>query len=527
MGERPSSISRFMAIFAGGTLLSRVLGLARDAALGAFVPPATRDAFFLAFQLPNMLRDMFGEGAANAALIPVFSRRLEQDGEDAYRRAVRAVLGVFVLLFLVLTAAGVALMPLAPGAIHLLSRWSGGDPAPAEDWANTVALMQWTFPYLMLIGLAAFATAPLFIARHYFTPSWSPALLNLALIGVCFLPVAWFGGEDWALVAGVWIGGVAQLAAMLWAMRKHAGVLSPSFNPAHPDVGRVMLLLGPVILGQSAGEVNKLIDRFFAIGLETGVVTALYFSNRLIQLPLALFGIGVSVAILPEMSRAMARGDVARARDTLVLGLRQSFFLLAPAAIGLAVLGEPIIRVLFERGHFTAETTRMTYIAMAIGSAGLVAFGWIKVCAQGFYALEDSRTPVKIAAASMIINIALNFLLVPLLQFKGLALASTLAFSINFLLLFIALHRRYGRLLDAATLRDGVKIMVVSTLAVAAGAGIWAALHGLAPGRLGEAMVLGAALAVSGGLYFVLAGAAQIPEASTLLAGLRRRLRRT
>lgn len=526
MSQGPASISRFMAIFAGGTLLSRVLGLAREAALGAFVPPATRDAFFLAFQLPNMLRDMFGEGAANAALVPVFSRRLEQSGESAYRESIRAVLGVFVVLFVVLTLAGILLIPLAPAAVDVLQRWSGGEGPPPEQWANTLAVMQWTFPYLLFIGLTAFATAPLFIARHYFTPSWSPALLSIALIGCAMLPAAWFGGVEWGLVVAVWIGGIAQMLAMFWAMRQKTGVILPSMNFRHPDVWKVFILLGPVIIGQSAGEINKLIDRFFAYGLEPDTVTALYFSNRLIQLPLALFGVGVSVAILPEMSKALARDDIAHARATLVLGLRQSFFLLAPATFGLMVLGEPIIRALFQRGHFSAETTAMTNTAMQYSAMGLLAFGWIKVTAQGFYAAQDSRTPVVAAAASMLLNILLNFALVPSMGFRGLALATTLSFGLNFLILFALLSRRYGFLFDWPAAIDALKVLAASAVALLVAWAIHAGLTLLSQDRWVELLILTVAISAAGAAYGILAVALRIPEATEVWAALRRRLNR-
>ena len=518
-------IGRFMAIFAGGTLFSRVLGLARDAALGAFVPPATRDAFLLAFQLPNMLRDMLGEGAANAALIPVFSKRLEQSGEEAYKESVRAVLGVFVALFGVLTVAGVLLVPYVPQGVALLQRWSGGEGPPPEQWANTVAVMQWMFPYLFFIGLTAFATAPLFIARHYFTPSWSPALLNLALIACAMAPAVWFGGEDWGLVAAVWIGGVAQMGVMFYMMSRKVGVWRPSLNFKHPDVWMVFALLVPVIIGQSAGEINKLVDRFFAYGLEADTVTALYFSNRLIQLPLALFGVGVSVAILPEMSRALARNDLPHARETLVIGLRQSFYLLAPAAAGLMVLGAPMVRVLFERGQFSPETTLMTVTAMQYSAAGLLAFGWIKVTAQGFFAAHDSRTPVAAAAISMVCNIVLSFALVPSMGYRGLALASTLSYMLNFLILFVLLSRRYGALFDRPALLDGAKVLLATALAVGAGWGLMTMAGETVAGNWAEAGVLAVALALFCAVYGGASVALRVPEAQQLWRAVRRRVK--
>lgn len=509
-------------------MLSRVLGLVRDGVLGYYVPAASRDAFFLAFQLPNMLRDMLGEGATNAALIPVFTRRKESDGEEGYRRSVRAVLGIFVLMFAAICVVGVLVTPYVPHAVEVLRRWSGGAPKPDEQWQNTVLMMQWLFPYLFFIGLTAFATAPLFIARHYFTPSWTPALLNVALIACCVAPTAWFGGAEWGLVVGVWLGGIAQMAIMFWAMQRKTDILLPSFEPRHPDVSRVFLLLGPVILGQTAGEINKLVDRFFAYGLEADTVTALYYSNRLIQLPLALFGIGVSVAILPTITQALARNEPRVARDTLVLGLRQSFFLLAPATLGLMILGEPIIRILFERGEFTATTTQMTNTAMIYYAGGLLAFGWIKVSAQGFYAAQDTRTPVAVAAGSMVMNIVLNFALVPSMGFRGLALATTISFAANFLVLFVLLSRRYGVLLDFPALVDGIKVIIASVVAIGAAHAVLtgaAQFVGASP-AIGMDILLLLTAMLAAALIF--AGASlllRIPEAYDLMAALRRRAR--
>jgi putative peptidoglycan lipid II flippase len=450
MAEGRSQIARFAAIFAGGTLLSRVLGLVRDIVLAATVPAAARDAFFFAFRLPNMLRDMLGEGATNAAFVPVFTAARETETPEAYRRMVSACLSAMLILLTVVTAAGVLLMPLVPAALAALQPFTGSAPPPAEEMAEIVLMLQWTFPYLLLIGLAVFATGPLYVARHYSTPSWSPVLLNIALIAVCFLLPGQVMEPKWALIAGVWLGGVAQLVVLFVAMRRVTGIWLPNFQLRDPAIRKVSRLLGPVLVGQAAGEVNKLVDSFFAIMLGPGVVSALFFANRLIQLPLSIFGIAISVAILPEISRAGARGEYDAVRRTLAQGLSQTTFLVAPAMVVLLMLGEPIIRLLFQRGAFDAAQTEMAAVALWYYGAGLLSFSWVKVTVQGFYALHDTKTPVKIATVSMLSNIAMNAALVGPMGFRGLALATTLSYTMNFLALYVLMGRRCGSLWDRA-----------------------------------------------------------------------------
>jgi len=518
-------LARFAGIFAGGTLISRVLGLARDVILGALIPTAGRDAFFLAFQLPNLLRDMLGEGAANAALVPVLAQRRETDGDAAFAQSIRVLLGVFALLLMLVTLTGVLLIPFVPDLVQCLGRWSGGDPKSAEQWHATVELMQWTFPYLFFIGLSAFATAPLFILRHYSTPSWAPALLNVALIGCCWFLRDNFASPTWALVAGVWIGGMAQTGVMLLALWREGFPVWPSFRFRHPDIAAALLLMGPVVIGQAAGEVNKFIDKFFAYSLETGVVTSLYFANRLIQLPLALFGIAISAAVLPSLAAAVTRGDDEDARATLAFGLRLCFLLTAPAVAGLLLLGEPIVRLLFQYGYYDAGTTAMTNAALFYYAFGLIAFTWIKVAAQGFYARHDTRTPVIIAAACMLLNIGLNFALVRPMGFEGLALATTIAFTLNAVLLIGLLARRHGNPFDPGSLAEFAKVLLASAVASAAAYGVHEAIAPQVGTEtlLTRAVAVLPAIATAAALYAAACYFLQIRDIRSLANTLRRR----
>lgn len=519
-----SQLTRFMAIFAGGTMLSRVLGLVRDIVI-ADVPFASREVFLFAFRFPNMLRDMLGEGAVNAAFVPLFARCHETEGEEAFRRLVRACLGAVLVLFAVVSAGGMLLVPLLPAILTAIEPVTGQGPAGMTDPELTLSVLYWIMPYFFLIGAAVFAMGPLFVMKHYSTPSWSPVILNVALIAVCLIHMDYFPDPVWALVAGVWLGGIGQVVVMFHAMRKHAGVWLPSLELNHPGVRHAFLLLVPVILGQATGEVNKLVDTFFAYKLQA--VSYLYFSNRLVQLPLSVFGIAVAVSILPAISAAGAREDHGEIRETLRFGLRQSAFLVMPALIGLLVLGEPIMRLLFVHpgGGFTAEEARHSANAMFYLAWGLLAFTWVKVAVQGFYAVHDTKSPVIVASLSMLLNIVLNILLVKPMGYQGLAFATTLSYAANFLGLFYLLNRRYGGMLTSEFVAGLLKILVASALMGAAvyGAYSWSAGwlgHDWPPAEL--VAVLGPILA--GAILYPLLCLAFGVEDARMLHGLLRRL---
>lgn len=475
-------LTRFMAVFAGGTMLSRVLGLVRDIVVAGWIPFGAREIFLFAFRFPNMLRDMLGEGAVNAAYVPLFSRSLETDGEAAFRRLVRACLGATLILFALLAAAGVLLVSLLPGALALLQPFTGAGMPPEAQLALTQDVMRWLMPYLFFIGTAVFAMGPLFVMRHYGTPSWSPVILNVAIIASCLVASGRFADPVWALVTGVWLGGIGQLAVMFYAMKRHAGVLWPSFELNHPGIRKAALLLVPVILGQATGEVNKMVDAFFALKLEA--VSILYFANRLVQLPLSIFGMAVAVAILPSISAAGARGDGAEIRATLMHGFRQSAFLVLPALIGLLVLGEPIMRLLFAHrgGEFSPEEAQQAATALFYYAWGLLAFAWVKVSVQGFFAVHDTKTPVIIASLSMGLNIALNLALAGPLGYRGLALATSVSFAANFLGLYVMLGRRFGALVSAEFLVGIAKIVLASAFMGAAVYAVWKGAEALVPG---------------------------------------------
>ncbi len=522
---RGAGFMRFAAVFAGGTMISRITGLARDIIFTATVPSQALGGFLFAFSLPNMLRDMLGEGASNAAVVPVLSERRVNAGEEGYRRALEAILGAMLAVFIAITAAGILLMPLAPRLLNALTFFTGRAlPQQEEELRHLVRVMQWTFPYFIMICMAAIMMGPLFIRGRYAVASWSPSLLNLAFIAACMLFMGRFHHPAWALVAGLWVGGMLQLAAMWWDLARSHGPVIPRPALRDPAFRKVLALLVPVVIGQSAGEVNKLVDRFFAMSLGEDKVLALYLSNRLVQLPLAMFGVAVSVALLPELSRLNAIGRRDDVRRLLMKGFSQTLFLICPAMCVLIALREPLVRLLFERGAFSEETTRLSSDALFYASLGLVSFAWLRMATQGFYADHDTRTPVILGAGSMMLNIALNMILVRPMGYLGLALSTSICYTVNFALLYLFLWKRYGPLASPAWVIRISGITAASIAAAVCGWLVWrlwsaeVTLPGFLPHAAGTLLALAAAAVT----YLAACLALGLPDFREFLAGLRR-----
>lgn len=526
MPESTRSISKFVAVFAGGTMISRLSGLLRDMVTAAIMPREAWAAFNVAFRFPNMLRDLVGEGASNAAFVPVLSGILEHESEDAFRRAVSALMSAMIVLLGAVTVFGVLFMPFIFHLLDPVGSVAGTKGLSPEYVGLMGSLTRWTFPYIFFIGLTVFQMGPLFIMRRYSTPSWSPALLNICQILVCYL---WFwrpglfADAAFALVLGVWLGGISQFLVQYVAVGRHVGVWKPNFELRNPAIKAAFLLLIPVILGQSAGEVNKMVDLLFATSMGPAVVNALYVSNRLVQLPLAVFGIAISVAILPSISRAAAREEFHEVRDTLRHGFRQCFFLVCPAMAVLFAMPRPLVELLFMRGRYEASDAAMASTAIIYLSAGLIFFAWVKVAVAGFYSVKDTRTPVAVAFVSMSMNIVFIFVLTWLFKmgFRGLALATTLSYSINFLALYVLLNRRFGRLWDAAFVSAMVRIAAMGVLMGFVLSGVNAAIPG-GTSWLARTASITATLSIGGGCYLLGCMVLRVPDVRIFASLLRK-----
>ncbi|WP_306117333.1 MULTISPECIES: murein biosynthesis integral membrane protein MurJ [unclassified Roseitalea] len=445
------SLLRNFATVGGATLASRVLGFVRDilfaAALG--VGPVA-DAFVVAFRFPNLFRRLFAEGAFNSAFIPLFSRRLEGEGRaEASRFASEAMAGLITVLA-TLTAIAMIAMPV------LMYALAPGFSADPDKFGLAVELTRITFPYLALVSLLALISGVLNGLGRFAAAAFAPVLLNVVLIAVLAYIVA--AGLVGQRAAGVWLsfgviaGGIAQLAMVVIALRREGfplGFVRPRWN------GRMKRLVTLGIPGVIAGgitQINIVVGTIIA-SMQAGAVTLLYLADRLYQLPLGVVGIAIGVVLLPELSRQLKVGNGEVVRQTEARALQFSMMLTLPAAVALAVVPVELVSVLFERVEFTAEDTAGTAAALRAFAIGLPAFVLVKVFSPGFFAREDTATPMKIGAVAVAVNIGASLALFPILGHVGIALATSLAGWVNALLLYALLNRRGLWTIDASMAR--------------------------------------------------------------------------
>ncbi|MDP1626040.1 murein biosynthesis integral membrane protein MurJ [Parvibaculum sp.] len=466
------SLIRSAATVGGTTLLSRLLGFLRDVMVAAAIGTGPiADAFFVAFRFPNMFRSIFAEGAFNSAFVPLFSKRLEGEGSDAARRFAEDALSVLLVALLVITLAAEIAMPW----IMLVFAPGFSEDPQKFDWA--VQFTRIAFPYLLFISLTALQSAILNSLGRFFPGAAAPVMLNVTLIlAILFLiPVMDNPGE--ALAWGVAAAGVVQffwLAISLW----RAGfVLRLRWPKLTPDVRRLFRLGVPGVIAGGIGQVNLTIGTMIA-SLQAGAVSWLYYADRIYQLPLAVIGIAIGVVLLPDLSRRLRGGDGDGANWSQNRAVEVSMLLTVPAAIGAAVLSFDIIRVLFERGAFTREDTAATALALIVYAAGLPAFVLNKVFSPAYFAREDTMTPLRFAAISIVVNIVTSFTLFWYMGFVGIAIGTTVAAWVNTGQLGARLWRRKEFVVDAQLARR-----LPLTLMAAAGMGValWFGSGALAP----------------------------------------------
>lgn len=434
------SIIKSAGIIGLATSLSRVLGLIRDIVIANFFGTALyAQAFVVAFRIPNLLRDLVGEGATNAAFVPVFTEELTKNGKKEFFKLAQVIFNILFFTLLMLTVLGIFASPLivrliAPGFLQ-----------DVEKFRVTVTLTRVLFPFLILVGLWAYAMGVLNTLGHFAAPAFGPCVLNVLMI----LCTMWFGENVFGLAAGVLAGGALQLFIQFPPLYMKGWRPAITRDVNHPKAKKIGILLLPRALGACVYQVNVFISTILAslsniVG--DGAVAALYYANRVWQLPLAIFGIALAQAALPAMSRQAALNDMEKLKGTLLFSLRVVFFILIPSSVGLMVLSAPITKMIFERGAFGNYSTDITSSALFFYALGLVACGGIKILAGTFYSLKDTMTPVKVAAVSLVLNITLNLLLMNPLKAGGLALATSLSAVFNCILLYIFLRRKIGKL---------------------------------------------------------------------------------
>lgn len=432
------NLYRAFATVGGMTMISRVLGFARDILIAAVLGTgAVADAFFVAFRFPNLFRRLFAEGAFNSAFVPLFSKALEGDGKSAARVFAEEALSVLLVALLVTTAIAEIFMP---WLMYVIAPGFSSDPAKFD---LAVILTRIAFPYLLCMSLVALLSGLLNALGKFAAAAAAPILLNVVLI-VVMLVAALLGLENRPesgvlLSWGVAFAGLLQFVMLYFAAKKQGFGLSVR-RPKMTDGVRRLIGLGvPGVIAGGITQVNIMIGTIIA-SWQAGAVSYLYYADRIYQLPLGVVGIAIGVVLLPDLSRRLRQGDMAAVSDSQNRSLEFSLLLTLPASVALFMVPEPIIRVLFERGAFTTADTAATSAALAAFAWGLPAFVFIKVFSQGFFAREDTRTPMFYAGISVVVNIVLSMLLFLVLQHVGIAIATSVAGWVNTVLLYRTLH---------------------------------------------------------------------------------------
>ena len=513
------SLARGVATVGGYTLASRVLGFLRDMLTAAYLGAGpVADAFLVAFKLPNFFRRLFAEGAFNSAFVPIFAGMVARDGRVAARVFAEDAMAVLLAVLLALTILAEAAMP------HLVALIAPGFRDEPGKLALAVDFTRITFPYLLFISLVSLQGGVLNGIERFAAVAATPILLNLCLIGGLVFLTPLLGSAGPALAWSVAIAGVAQFLWLAAACGREGMALRLPLPRLTPEVRRLGRLMLPAALGSGAVQVNLLVDVMIASLLPTGAISYLYFADRVYELPLAVIGIAIGTALLPLLARQIRLGDDAAAGETQNRALEAAMVLTLPATAALLVLAEPIIVVLFQRGAFDAAVSTATAAALVAYACGLPAYVLIKVLTPGFYAREDTGTPVRIAVACVALNTLAALALMRVLGHVGIALATALSAWVNCALLARGLVAR-GALRADARLRRATLGATAASLFMAA-ALVLASHAGLSPlaqaTGLARWAALGALIGI-GGLVYAVAGAAfGAVRPRALLALLRR-----
>ncbi len=438
--ERPGRIARAAGVVSGATLLSRLLGFVRDLIIArAFGAGTATDAFFAAFRLPNMLRELLGEGALSAAFIPVFTEAFTKRGRESAWRLAWTILTLLVGLLVLVSIAGILL---APWLIRLIAP---GFQAIPSKLHLAIYLTRLMFPYILFIGVAALFMAILNSQGHFATPALSPSMLNIAMIVCALYLTPYVDPPILALAIGVLIGGVGQLLIQIPAVWRRGMGAHRGFDLSDPAVGRVSRLMAPGVAGLAITQVNVFVGTLLASLMGEGGISILYYAFRLIQLPIGVFGVAIATAAFPAMARQAANRSLGEVGATVAYAIRLVLFVTLPAMVGLMVFRIPIVQLLFERGAFDRTVTLATAEVVLFYAFGLGAYVSNRILVPAFYSLQDTATPVKIGMVAVMVNIASSLLLMRPMGLAGLALATTLSSFVNLGLLLIALRRRLGQ----------------------------------------------------------------------------------
>jgi putative peptidoglycan lipid II flippase len=424
------------------TLISRVLGLVRDIVIAHLMGAgAAADLFFFANKIPNFLRRLFAEGAFAQAFVPVLTEYEKTKPRAEVKELISAVsgtLGSIVTVITILGVLGSSVITALFGFGWFLEWWNGGEEAYKFVLASS--LLKITFPYLWFITFTAFSGAILNTLGKFAVAAFTPVFLNIAIITCAIFVSPHLQQPEIGLAIGVFIGGMIQFLFQIPFLRKEKLLVKPTWSWSHPGVVRIRTLMIPALFGVSVSQINLLLDTFIASFLQTGSISWLYYSDRLLEFPLGLFGIAIATVILPSLSSSHISKENHDFSKTLDWGIRMVCFLGFPAMFALIVLAEPMLRVLFMRGEFDVQDVSMAAMSLWAYGSGLLSFMLVKVLAPGYYSRQDTKTPVKYGIIAMLSNMVLNIIFAIPYGYVGLAIATAISATLNASLLFWGLR---------------------------------------------------------------------------------------
>jgi putative peptidoglycan lipid II flippase len=524
---RETGLARAAGIVSLATLASRLLGLIREQVFAAFFGAGLAvDAFQVAFRIPNLLRDLFAEGAMSAAFVPTLTRVQETEGREAAMRLANLVINFLLVAVSAICILGIVF---ADNIVPLMAPGFGQVPGKLELTTQMTRIMT---PFLLLVALAAAVMGVLNTRRVFFIPAIAPTMLNLALIASGFLiaPICpRFGLEPIVGMAfGVLLGGLGQLFIQVPALWAQGFRWRPEISFRDPGVLRIVTLMAPAAVGLAATQVNIFVNTFLASLLPQGSVSWLNYAYRLMQLPIGLFGVAIATVTLAEVSRHAARREMPELKRTISFSLRFGLFLTLPATMILMALAHPIVALLYQHGRFGPDDSWQTAQALWGYAVGLSAFSAVRVLVPVYYSLGMTRIPVTISFVTIAINVVLNIMLMEPLQHRGLALATSISSVLNFVLLFEVLRRKIGPMGGRALSRSAGKIFLASLLAaLAAFAAAWEVESWLGlTSVVARVAVVGSGLSAAAAVYLAAVFALRIQESAPLFAFIARFLRR-